>query len=122
MGITRLLATAAVALAVTAAGAEPRFTKLTGAQIKTRLAGMEITDQSHWGEMFGPNGTLAITSMGHRSSGKWRVQGDQLCLDTGKAPGGGCYQVWLAGNSVELRQEGIALPLEGILQKPRAGR
>jgi len=41
--------------------------------------------------------------MGHKSAGKWRIQKDQLCLDTGKEPGGGCYEVWLSGRNVELR-------------------
>ena len=35
-----------VATATVAAWTEPHFTKLTGAQIKAKLAGMEMTDQS----------------------------------------------------------------------------
>jgi hypothetical protein len=84
--------------------------------------GMELTDESHWGETFGRNGTLAITSMGHRSVGKWSIRKDQLCIDTGEAPGGGCYEVWLAGKNVELRSQDSRLPLEGVLQKPRDTR
>src|SRR3954469_2748586 len=83
------------------ASAEPPFRKLAGKQIAAEIAGMELTDQSHWGEVFERNGTLIITSMGHRSVGKWRVQKDQLCLDHGIEPGGGCYEVWLAGKKVE---------------------
>jgi hypothetical protein len=56
--------------------------------------------------------------MGHKSTGKWRVQKDQLCLDHGSEPGGGCYEVWLAGKNVELRNQASSLPLEGVLQKP----
>jgi cytochrome c len=52
---------------------------------------MELTDEAHWGEVFERNGTLTIISMGRKSVGKWRTQKDQLCLDTGKEPGGGCY-------------------------------
>ena len=102
------------------AAAEQKFQKLTGAQIQAKLPGMELTDEAHWGEVFERNGTLTITSMGHKSAGKWRVQKDQLCLDTGKEPGGGCYEVWLSGNQVELRREGL-LPLQGILE-PSSGR
>jgi hypothetical protein len=72
------------------ATAEPTFRKLAGKQIAAEIAGMELTDQSHWGEVFERNGTLIISSMGHRSVGKWRVQKDQLCLDHGSEPGGGC--------------------------------
>jgi len=104
------------------AAAEQKFQKLTGAQIQAKLPGMELTDEAHWGEIFERNGTLTITSMGHKSFGKWRVQKDQLCLDTGKEPGGGCYEVWLAGRNVELRNRASSTPLEAVLQKPPQDR
>jgi len=108
----------AVFALATAADGEQKFQKLTGAQIEAKFAGMELTDESHWGEVFGRNGTLAINSMGHKSVGKWRIQKDQLCLETGQEPGGGCYEVWIAGKNVELRNQASSLPLEGVLQKP----
>ena len=104
------------------AAAEQKFQKLTGAQIQARFAGMEVTDEAHWGEIFERNGTLTITSMGHKSAGKWRIQKDQLCLDTGKEPGGGCYEVWLSGRNVELRNQTSSTPLEAVLQKPTPAR
>ena len=55
------------------AAAEPKFQKLTGAQIQAKFPGMELTDEAHWGEIFERNGTLTITSMGHKSAGKWRI-------------------------------------------------
>src|SRR5499425_503337 len=104
------------------AAAEPKFQKLTGAQIQAKFPGMELTDEAHWGEVFEQNGTLTITSMGHKSSGKWRVQKDQLCFETGKEPGGGCYEVWLSGRNVELRNQTSSTPLEAVLQKPPSAR
>jgi hypothetical protein len=83
---------------------------------------MELTDQAHWGEVFTQNGTLTITSMGHKSIGKWRVQKDQLCLDTGMEPGGSCYDVWISGKNVELRNQASNVPLEAVLQKPADGK
>ena len=119
----RRVITVLAALALTTwAQAEPKFQKLTGAQIEARLAGMELTDKAHWDETFGRNGALTITSMGHKSTGKWRVQKDQLCLETGDAPGGGCYEVWISGKNVELRSQDSSQPLEGVLQKPRSTR
>ena len=106
----------------TTAAAEQKFQKLTGAQIQAKFPGMELTDEAHWGEVFERNGTLTITSMGHKSAGKWRVQKDQLCLDTGNEPGGGCYEVWLSGRNVELRNQASSVPLEVVLQKPNQGR
>ncbi len=98
--------------------AEEKLQRLTGQQIRAKFAGMELTDEAHWGEVFERNGTLTITSMGHKSVGKWRIQTDQLCLDTGKEPGGGCYEVWVSGKNVELRNQASSVPLEGVLQKP----
>ncbi len=98
--------------------AEEKLQRLTGQQIRAKFAGMELTDEAHWGEVFERNGTLTITSMGHKSVGKWRIQTDQLCLDTGKEPGGGCYEVWISGKNVELRNQASSVPLEGVLQKP----
>jgi hypothetical protein len=79
---------------------------------------MELTDQSHWGEVFEANGTLKSFSMGHRTVGKWRVQKDQLCRDLRSDPGSGCYEVWVAGKKVELRNQITNEPLEGVLEKP----
>jgi len=104
------------------AAAEQKFQKLTGAQIQAKFPGMELTDEAHWGEVFERNGTLTITSMGHKSTGKWRIQKDQLCLETGNEPGGGCYEVWLSGRNVELRNQTSSVPLEVVLQKPNQGR
>jgi len=98
--------------------AEEKFQRLKGQQIRAKFAGMELTDQSHWGEVFKPNGTLKSFSMGHRTVGKWRVQKDQLCLDRGSELVGGCYEVWLAGKKVELRNQIANAPLEGMLGRP----
>jgi hypothetical protein len=116
------IAMLAATLFATGAAAEQKFQKLTGAQIQAKLAGMELTDESHWGEVFERNGMLGIYSMGHKSVGKWRVQKDQLCVDSGNEPGGGCYEVWLSGKKVELRNQTSSVPLEGVLQKPTDGR
>jgi hypothetical protein len=105
-----------------AAAAEQKFQKLKGAQIQAKFAGMELTDESHWGEVFERNGALGIYSMGHKSVGKWWVQKDQLCVDSGGEPSGGCYEVWLSGKNVELRNQTSSVPLEGVLQKPTDGR
>jgi len=107
------------AVTVTWADAAEKFQKLSGAQIRARLAGMEITDETHWADVFAADGTLTSYSMARKSNGKWRVQKDELCIDRGKDDGG-CYQVWLAGKKVELRREGSTLPMEGVLQKQSA--
>jgi hypothetical protein len=100
------------------AAAAENFQKLGGAQIRAKVAGMEITDDVHWADVFERNGTLRSFSMGRNQAGKWRVQKDELCLEQGHESG--CYEVWLAGNKVELRPKGSGLSREGVLQKPAA--
>ena len=101
------------------AQAEGKLQKLTGAQIHSRLNGMEMTGGVHFSDVFERSGVLKSYAMGRPEAGKWRVQNNQLCLDRGKQPGGGCYDVWLSGNNVELRTQGSNLPQEGTIQKPR---
>jgi len=111
LGLAALLSTQAVAA--------EKFQKLSGSQIRARFAGMEMTDGTHWADVYLANGALTTYSMGRKTSGKWDVQKDELCVDRGKDDAG-CYQVWLSGKNVELRHEGSSLPLEGILQRPAA--
>jgi hypothetical protein len=53
----------AIVLAIaSAAAAAEKFQKLSGAQIRAKLAGMEITDEVHWADVYGranrpPNGS-----------------------------------------------------------------
>jgi hypothetical protein len=121
----RLIAAVATGLCALALGtraeAAEKFQKLSGSQIQAKVAGMEITDEVHWGDVFERNGMLVTYSMGRKSLGKWRVQKDELCPDRGKDDGG-CYQVWIAGKNVELRREGSMIPLEGVLQRPKERR
>lgn len=108
----------AVLLSAQSSAAE-KFQKLNGSQIRARFTGMEMTDGTHWADVFLAGGALATYSMSRKTSGKWDVQKDELCVDRGKDDGG-CYQVWLSGKNVELRREGSTLPLEGVLQRPAA--
>ncbi len=50
------------------APAAEKFRKLTGTQIRTTLAGMEITDEVHWGDVYERNGTLTTHSMGRKTA------------------------------------------------------
>src|SRR5262249_57539516 len=109
----------ALAFAGRAPAAE-QFQKLSGAQVRAKLAGMEFSDGVHWRDVFERNGVLTGYSMGRKSVGKWSVHKDQLCLDRGQEPGSGCYDVWLSGNKVELRPVS-GLPLEGVLQRASGG-
>jgi len=111
------LATCAIAAFAGAATAADQFQRLSGGQIQARLVGMEITDEVHWAEVYEPGGTLRTYSMGRKTTGKWFIQKNELCLDRAKEEAN-CYQVWNSGKKIELRRQGSDLPLQGVLQKP----
>ena len=114
------LALLAVAALGSTAVTEEKFQKLTGGQIRAKLADMELTDNVHWRDRYQRNGTVMSTSMGRKRTGKWQIENDQLCIEFEKEPIPQCYDVWLSGNQVELRREGLS-PLEGTLE-PLSGR
>jgi hypothetical protein len=116
--VTALACLAVATLGPSAAAAE-KFQKLTGGQIRAKLAGMELTDNVHWRDFYQRNGTVMSTSMGHKRTGKWLVENNQLCIEFEKEPIPTCYDVWLSGKQVELRQEGLS-PLQGTLE-PSSG-
>ena len=118
----RIIALACLAVATSgpSASAEEKFQKLKGVQIRAKLAGMELTDNVHWRDLYQRNGTVMSTSMGRKRTGKWLVENDQLCIEFEKEPIPTCYDVWLSGKQVELRREGL-LPLQGTLE-PSSGR
>ena len=100
----------------TAPRAADAFHALKGSEIRTRFAGMELTDSVHWAYVFARDGRTTSFSMGKPGAGTWRIQKDELCFAGG--PGvPGCYQVWMSGQSIQLRREG-SIPEEGTLHKP----
>jgi hypothetical protein len=119
--VTKLTVLVCGFLTASSAAAIDNFEKLSGAQIRTRLAGMELTDEVHWREAYVRDGSFKSSSMGRTRVGKWRIEEDELCVDLGDQADSGCYEVWLAGKKVELRPTGRGLTVQGVLQKP-AGR
>ena len=100
--------------------AQDQFKKLSGTQIRAKFTGMEFTDEVHWGEVYESNGKLTSEEMGTKRIGTWRIEKNQLCTDYGKEVGSSCYEVWVSGKNVQLRvQDSPALPLEGVLERPR---
>ncbi len=91
--------------------------KLSGAQIRAKLSGKEITDQIHWREVYERDGTFRSYSMGTKKTGKWSVQADDLCIDLPE-PEGGCFEVSASGTYVVLTPKGLGLPVDGLLQAP----
>ncbi len=101
----------------TTASAE-EFLKLTGAQIRTKFVGRQLTDESHWGEVYRPNGRLVSDEMGNTRVGSWRIVKNQLCKSYPDDGGSACFDVWISGRTVQMRIPGSTdSPFEGVLVK-----
>jgi hypothetical protein len=99
---------------------QDQFKKLSGPEIRAKFIGTAFTDEVHWGEVYEPNGKLTSEEKGKKRVGTWRIEKNQLCTDYGKDVGSNCYEVWVSGKNVQLRvQDSPALPLEGVLERPR---
>ncbi len=107
---------ASISIEVSAVAAE-NFQKLSGAQIRTKFSGMQLTDEVHWRYVYDRDGRLRSYSMGTKKIGKWTVEKDELCLYL-KEPDDGCYEVSLMGERIEMKPSGVGLALEGVLQRP----
>jgi hypothetical protein len=60
---TRLIIVlASVGAMLSVAAAAEKFQKLSGSQIRAKLAAMEITDEVHWADVYGAGGTLTTFS------------------------------------------------------------
>jgi hypothetical protein len=91
--------------------------KLSGAQIRARFAGMQLTDEVHYRFVYDRDGTLRSYAMSVKKRGKWVVDRDQLCLYFNE-PDDGCYEVSLSGKSFTLTPVGLGSTLDGFLQMP----
>ena len=100
-------------------GVAETFQKIGSAQIRAKIAGMEISDGVHSRDAFGRDGTLTSYAMGKKTFGRWRILGDELCITLARGEEA-CCAVWVAGAKIELRTKGSQLPImEGELQKAR---
>ena len=106
-----------VSLEIGAVDAAGGFQKLFGSQIRAKLAGMQLTDEVHWRDVYDRNGTLRSYSNGKEKVGKWTVEKDQLCVYF-KEPDDGCYEVSFSGDRIEMKPSGLGLSIEGTLQTP----
>ena len=111
------LAFLAAATSASSATAEEKFQKLTGAQIRAKVAGTELTDNIHWRDLYQRNGSVTSTSMGRKRTGKWRVEKDQLCVEFEQEQLPSCYDVLVSGKKAKLQREGT-LPLEVVIEPP----
>ena len=114
-GILVLAAVAAVGLTSPASAAAANARKLSGAQIKAKLVGMQLTDEVHYRFVFDRDGALRSYSMGAKKVGRWSIEKDELCLRLGENDDG-CYTVTLRGERFEMVPSGLGLALDGFVE------
>jgi hypothetical protein len=102
LGKRAVVALAFALLSIPQGFAADNFHKLKDADIRARLAGMEITDGVHWAEQYMRDGTYKAFHMGKPSTGKWYARDGELCLVEGKGEPE-CKEVWVSGSKVEFR-------------------
>jgi hypothetical protein len=95
--------------------------KLSGVQIRTKLAGMQLTDEVHYRLVYDRSGALRSYSMGVKKVGAWIIEKDELCLYLGEGDDG-CYRVTLSGERIEMTPTGLGGTLDGISQPPTDNR
>ena len=89
--------------------------RLSGAQIRAKFAGMQLTDEVHYRLVYQRDGTLRSVAMGVKKRGKWVIEKDQLCLYLGETDDG-CYDVALSDMTFTLTPAGLGSSMDGILQ------
>src|SRR5579859_1848933 len=97
---------------------EARFTRLAAKDIRAKVIGKVVTDGAHWSDYFDKDGALISFSQGRKSTGTWQIRGGELCIseEAGAAPT--CYEVWIAGEEISLRVDGVESTFSGYLRSP----
>ena len=92
------------------------FKRLTTSEIRGRIVGKVVTDQSHWSDRFNRDGTLTAVDLGILKPGSWKLAGNEMCVvRKGKVSSSECFEIWMQSNQVQYRRDGITFA-EGVLR------
>jgi hypothetical protein len=110
----------ALGLVLTGVGAQAAdpFHRLSAQEIRARIIGHVITDDTHWSQHFRPDGTLLSIALARLRQGTWTIDGHTLCRTLkrrGKTTTT-CFEVWMWQDRVEYREQGVAV-MEGFVRK-----
>jgi hypothetical protein len=110
----------ALGLVLTGVGAQAaeEFQRLSAQEIRARIIGNVITDDTHWSQHFRPDGTLHALALSRLRQGTWHIDDDTLCRTLtrrGKTTTT-CSEVWMWQDRVEYREQGVTV-MEGFVRK-----
>jgi hypothetical protein len=81
----RLLVAVALTIVISVpADAEENYELLTARQIRARVVGKDISDDTHWSEYYRKDGPLISMDKGTKRTGTWKIQEDKLCKSKDK--------------------------------------
>lgn len=83
--------------------AQEEFRRVSGDEIRSRIIGMDITDDVHWWTYFREDGALVAIELGRERVGHWTIEADRLCMAEESAADAECFRVWIREDEVILR-------------------
>jgi hypothetical protein len=113
LGIVALAALSMTLSSVAPACADD-YQRLSGAEIKRLIAGKAVTDEVHYRDHFRPNGVYEGVFMNKRSTGTWKVKGNQLCIIRASEEEN-CDELWGAGSKLQRRKAGLPTVRDNIV-------
>ena len=60
--------------------AQEMFKLLGEKDIRARVIGKDMTDNTHWANYFRPDGVLLSEEMGRKWTGTWEIRKNKLCM------------------------------------------
>lgn len=99
-----------ILLALNAVFAADNFKRLSATEIRARIVGKVVTDESHRSDRFEPDGTLKAIELGVSKPGTWKLAGNAMCVvRKARKPVTECFEIWAYRNEIEYRRDGVTL-------------
>jgi hypothetical protein len=100
--------------------AEEMFKLLNEKEIRSRVVGKDITDNTHWANYLRLDGVLLSREMGINWTGAWKIQNNKLCMSNPNLEALSCNEVWMSGTNVRMRENRDQETFDATVEKHRA--
>ncbi|SRR5258708_7018024 len=100
--------------------AQEMFKLLSEKEIRARVIGKDMTDNTHWANYFRPDGVLLSEEGGRKWSGTWKIRNNKLCMSNPNLESLTCNEVWMSGANVRLRENQDQETFDATIERHRA--
>jgi hypothetical protein len=100
--------------------AQEMFKLLGEKDIRARVIGKDMTDNTHWANYFRPDGVLLSEEMGRKWTGTWEIRKNKLCMSNPDLESLTCNEVWMSGANIRLRENQDQETFDATIEKHRA--